>query len=120
MRRLTFAALVVAAAIAALASTPAAACIAFNYKAEMAAIDAALPDAKLSESELAEVGKLRAAAARLDRQARRLNDGSKIVARDTTVANLLKKLKLERIARKPAPKSGPVLQARSASAGGCG
>ena len=120
MRAPTFAAVVLLGALVALASNPAAACIAFNYKAEMAAIDAALPNAKLSEGELAEVKKLRAAAARLDRQARRLNDGSKITARDATVADLLKKLKLERVARKPNPKSGPVPQARSASAAGCG
>lgn len=94
--------MIVAAATIALAGSilaprPAAACLSFDFDAELAAVDGALANAQLSPQETAEITALRNKAVEIDRQLTRLSEElSKTQSkRNLTVLRALEKLGLK-------------------------
>ena len=105
-KRLCLAAIFATAVAFVLAPHSAVACIPFDYKAELAAIEKKLKMRSMPEAERADVRRLRDTAVEMNRLANELNDGDKTLARNQAVAEAMAKLKLKRIVSRAAPSSG--------------
>ena len=99
VRALTIIAAAVTLAGTTLAPRPAAACLTFDFGAEVAAVDQALANAQLSPQEAAEIAALRNKAVEIDRQLTRLSEelSSTQSKRNLTVLRALEKLGLKPI-----------------------
>jgi hypothetical protein len=92
--------IIIAAAVAlsagSLAPRPAAACVSFDFDAELAAVDQALANAKLSPEVAVAIAELRNKAAEIDQQATHLGEelGELETKRNLTILEALTKLHL--------------------------